>query len=79
MSVHVMYYGMLAEITGHANELWISDENLTVEKFRSQILEKYPALREKKFKVAVNQKIAEDFAPIDPSAEIALLPPFAGG
>ncbi len=43
------------------------------------MLDKYPAMRDKKFKIAVNQKISEDFVLIETPAEIALLPPFAGG
>ena len=79
MSFHVKYYGMLAEIAGMSDEVWNADTSLTVGKFRSQVLERYPAMRDKKFKIAVNQKIAEDFVPIETPAEIALLPPFAGG
>ena len=79
MNIQVMYFGMLAEITGHANEPWLFNENLTVGEFRSQILERYPALKEKKFKIAVNKQISDDLLLISESAEIALLPPFAGG
>jgi molybdopterin synthase sulfur carrier subunit len=79
MSIHVMYFGMLAEITGQASEQWMADENLTVGEFRQQIEEKYPLLRDKKFKIAVNKQIAEDFISITHQAELALLPPFAGG
>lgn len=79
MNIQVMYFGMLAEITGQANEAWLFSENLTVGKFRSQILERYPALKEKKFKIAVNKQISDDLLLITESAEIALLPPFAGG
>ncbi|MCF0050303.1 MoaD/ThiS family protein [Dyadobacter sp. LJ53] len=79
MSIQVMYYGMLAEITGLANEVWVADPNLTVGELRSQIMERYPAMREKKFKIAVDQKISQDHVPIDSASEIALLPPFAGG
>ena len=79
MSIQVMYYGMLAEITGQANEVWIADKNLTVGEFRNQILARYPAMREKKFKIAVDQKISQDYVSIDQASEIALLPPFAGG
>ena len=74
-----MYFGMLAEITGQASEAWLTDEKLTVGKFREQLIEKYPAMREKKFKIAVNKQISNDFMPIAEQAEIALLPPFAGG
>ena len=52
-----MYFGMLAEITGQASESWLMNENLTVGKFRTQIWEKYPSMREKKFKIAVNKQI----------------------
>ena len=79
MNIQVMYFGMLAEITGQAKEAWLFSENLTVGKFRSQILERYPALKEKKFKIAVNKQISDDLLLISESAEIALLPPFAGG
>ena len=79
MSIHVMYFGMLAEITGQASEAWSINDNLTVGKFRAQIWEKYPAMREKKFKIAVNKQISDDFLSIPEQAEIALLPPFAGG
>ena len=79
MNIQVMYFGMLAEITGQANEAWLFSENLTVGKFRSQILERYPELKEKKFKIAVNKQISDDLLLITESAEIALLPPFAGG
>ncbi|NIJ55714.1 MoaD/ThiS family protein [Dyadobacter arcticus] len=79
MSVHITYFGMLAEMAGQADEVWTMDEQLTVGKFRGLLLEKYPSMREKKFKIAVNQKISEDFVPIELAAEIAVLPPFAGG
>jgi molybdopterin synthase sulfur carrier subunit len=79
MSIHVKYYGMLAEITGQAEEVWTASGNLSVGGFRALVLAKYPELQGKKFKVAVNQKISEDFAQIDTQAEVALLPPFAGG
>lgn len=79
MSFHVKYFGMLAEIAGMSDEIWTADRAMTVGNFRSQIMEKYPAMRDKKFKIAVNQKISEDFVPIEIPAEIALLPPFAGG
>ncbi|MCE7066369.1 MoaD/ThiS family protein [Dyadobacter sp. CY326] len=79
MSIRVMYYGMLAEIAGQANEVWNADRSLTVGEFRDQIVERYPALRDKKFKIAVDQKISQDSILIDNASEIALLPPFAGG
>ncbi|WP_229254192.1 MoaD/ThiS family protein [Dyadobacter sp. NIV53] len=51
MSIQVMYFGMLAEITGQASESWLINDNLTVGEFRTQIWEKYPAMREKSSKL----------------------------
>ncbi|WP_031530587.1 MoaD/ThiS family protein [Dyadobacter crusticola] len=79
MSLHVLYFGMLAEVTGLAEENWIDNGQLTVGDFRAQVTQRYPALQGKKFKIAVNQRILEDLADIAPQSEIALLPPFAGG
>lgn len=79
MSFQVKYFGMLAEIAGLSDEVWNAAGGLTVGQFRAQMLDKYPAMRDKKFKIAVNQKISEDFVLIETPAEIALLPPFAGG
>lgn len=79
MSFQVKYFGMLAEIAGLSDEVWNTGSGLTVGQFRAQVMDKYPGMRDKKFKIAVNQKIAEDFVPIETPAEIALLPPFAGG
>lgn len=79
MSIHVMYFGMLAEITGQTSEQWMTDDNLTVGKFRRQIEEKYPLLKDKKFKIAVSKQIADDFIVVPHQSELALLPPFAGG
>jgi molybdopterin synthase sulfur carrier subunit len=79
MSIHVMYFGMLSEITGQAGEQWVFEENLTVGKFRQKVEDKYPLLRDKKFKIAVNKQIADDFITVPHQAELALLPPFAGG
>ena len=79
MSFQVKYFGMLAEIAGLSDEVWNAGGELTVGQFRAQVLDKYPAMRDKKFKLAVNQKISEDFVAIEIPAEIALLSPFAGG
>ncbi len=79
VTLSVLYFGMIAEATGQSLETWISAETLTVGELKAQLFEKYPMLRDRKFQVAVNQQIVEDTLPIPPQAEVALLPPFAGG
>ena len=79
MGINILYFGMLAEITGQANEIWMIKDGLTVGDLKKLILEKYPVMQEKKFKVAVNQQIGDDQTFISIQSEVALLPPFAGG
>lgn len=79
VQVSILYFGMIAEATGQAFESWDSPESLTVGELKNQLLEKYPMLRDRKFQIAVNQQIADEAYPIPPQAEVALLPPFAGG
>lgn len=79
MNVQVMYFGMLSETTGRQSESWTLNEQVTVGNFREKVEEKYPLLKGKKFKIAVNKQIAADSVLIGPLSELALLPPFAGG
>lgn len=79
MTLSILYFGLIAEAIGNPVEIWHSLEALTVGELKNQLLEKYPVLRDRKFQIAVNQQITSDNFPIPPLAEVALLPPFAGG
>lgn len=79
MQIQVLYFGMLAEITGQPAEQWEVGASLTVHGFRKLVEERYPLLHEKKFKIAINKHIAPEEALIPAQSELALLPPFAGG
>lgn len=79
MGINILYFGVLADITGKANETWTVQDGLTVGDLKKLIGEKYPMLQEKKFKVAVNQQIGDDQTFVSLQSEVALLPPFAGG
>ncbi|HEV7347883.1 MoaD/ThiS family protein [Telluribacter sp.] len=79
MTLSILYFGMLAEATGHPSETWEVTDPLSVGQLREQLLQKYPSLRDRKFQLAVNQQVADPATPIDTNAEVALLPPFAGG
>lgn len=70
---------MIAEAVGKSTENWMSVDPLTVGELRSQLLEKYPILRDRKFQIAVNQQIVDESLAVPSQAEVALLPPFAGG
>ena len=79
MPIHILYFGMIAECTGQSMEIWDSEEKISVQELTQALLEKYPILRDRKFRIAVNKQMANTQTPILPGAEVALLPPFAGG
>ena len=78
MPLTVKYFGMLAEAT-KCNEELLEVSNCTIKELTNRLLEHYPGLKEKNFKVAVNQSLVDENTLITNNDEIALLPPFAGG
>ena len=74
----ILYFGMLAERTGTAQET-LDAMPATVTALRAELLRRHPSLQGLSFRFAVDQQLAGDNTPIAPGAEVALLPPFAGG
>lgn len=77
MLVEIKYFGMLAEITGCSSE----QLNVSIKKIgeiKELVLDKYPDLRNKDFRMAQNHELVSDATMIT-GQEIAILPPFAGG
>jgi sulfur-carrier protein len=75
--MNIMVFGQLEDITGSSV---VSIENSAdTELLLKKLYSQYPLLKEKKFLVAVNQKIITEKTEIGEHAEIALLPPFSGG
>jgi molybdopterin converting factor small subunit len=50
-----------------------------VGELRQYLLATYPALREIRFALAVNQKLADSDTLLSEDCEVAILPPFSGG
>ncbi len=73
----IMVFGQLKDITGCAvvSIEKVSDTTLLLKKMYAR----YPLLKDKKFLIAVNQKIISEQTEIGELATIALLPPFSGG
>jgi molybdopterin converting factor small subunit len=75
--LNIMVFGQLTDITGSetvsVND--VTDTELLLEKLYKQ----FPLLKEKKFLIAVNQKIINSKTEIGSQSQIALLPPFSGG
>ncbi|KAA3620268.1 MAG: MoaD/ThiS family protein [Flavobacterium sp.] len=77
MSTNIKYFGLLAEVTSCREES-LSISPSTVNELLEVLCDKYPGLKEKDFRVAIDQKLVSEDTPIT-GGEIALLPPFSGG
>jgi molybdopterin synthase sulfur carrier subunit len=75
--INIMVFGQLEDITGTSVIAFdkVSDTDLLLKKLYAQ----YPLLKEKKFLIAVDQKIITEKTKIVGQSTIALLPPFSGG
>ena len=73
----VMIFGQLEDVTGSATVSIpaVSDTDALC----SALYRVYPSLKEKKFMIAVDQKIVKGNSVISKGAQVALLPPFSGG
>ncbi len=75
--MNIMIFGQLEDVTGSSV---ITFENVAdTELLLKKLYAAYPLLKEKKFLIAVNQKIVTEKTQIGDNAEVALLPPFSGG
>jgi len=79
MKLTVKYYGMVAEITNKDFEDIVLDNNEGVFKLKDILQKKYKKLSLVNYKIAVNKKLEELDIALNEDAEVALLPPFAGG
>ncbi len=70
---------MLADKTGVSHEQLEINEGVEVNELYHLLENKYPTLGNSKYRLAHNQALATDKLIIENNAEIALLPPFAGG
>jgi sulfur-carrier protein len=77
MQVKVLFFGVLAEVTGtnckHFRDVkTISDLNL-------RIADDFPEVIHYNFRVSVNNEIINSDMVLNDGDEVALMPPFAGG
>lgn len=79
MSLRIRYFGMIAEALQCESETIISDGQKTVGEMKTHLENRYPVLKNYTYRIAVNQTLSEPDFVIPADAEIALLPPFAGG
>ena len=72
MKIKLLAFGQIAEITGEQTEL-AADVCDTTELLQL-LYEKHPELKSKSFKLAINQKMAQDVTVLNENDTVALLP-----
>jgi molybdopterin converting factor small subunit len=75
--MNILVFGQLEDITGSSVVSINRAEN--TELLLKTLYAQYPALAQKKFLIAVDQKIITGKTEIGEQAKVALLPPFSGG
>lgn len=74
--VKVLFFGQAAEATGKTEEMFTTG---TTASLRGQLIEKYPALKQIPFRLALNKTMLRSESELKPNDIIAVLPPFQGG
>lgn len=80
MEVRLMSYGALTDITGSGVlEFAIPQQVISVAELMSLLIERYPALEGKTFRIAVNERFVDEEFEVGSGDHVALMPPFSGG
>lgn len=77
MAIEVQFFGPLIEKTGKSS---IQIEHTTsLTQLKETLFSDFPLLKDSKFIIAINNKMATEHSTIPVNAKIALMPPFSGG
>jgi molybdopterin converting factor small subunit len=77
MEVKVLFFGVLAEVTGTAIKYYLNVNNMSDLRFR--ISDDFPEIVHYNYRIAINNQIIDGEPPLKSGDEVAFLPPFAGG
>ena len=79
--VKMIYFAQAREAAGTKGEEFSVDEKSNVRTAMSKAFEAHPKLRplERAIKVALNEEITQEDAPLQDGDRVALLPPVVGG
>jgi molybdopterin synthase sulfur carrier subunit len=77
MSVEILFFGQLTDKTG-CSTLHLDNPG-SIAALKSELFEKFPSLKDAKFTIALNNKLALENELIIENTKIALMPPFSGG
>ncbi len=79
MTISVHCFGRVAETVGDSVIDVAVPDACTVAELAGLLADRYPGLADTTFKIAVDRRIADEPEAVPAGAEIAVLPPFAGG
>jgi sulfur-carrier protein len=75
--ITLLTFGQLTDVTGQST--WEMEDITDTDQLKKILIEKYPALAQSKYLVAVNMEVIRGNARLNPGDVVALLPPFSGG
>lgn len=77
MSIHVVFFGQLTDITGTGS---LDIEGVSdIQSLQHKLHSLYPALAAASYRIAVGQKVVNGNTDLPTGASVALLPPYSGG
>jgi len=77
LTIDILAFGQLTDITGQS--AWQMEDITNTDQLKTILAEKYPALAQSKFLIAVNKEIIRGNVKLKSGDVVALLPPFSGG
>ncbi|RIP37466.1 molybdopterin converting factor subunit 1 [Staphylococcus gallinarum] len=77
--MRVLYFAEIKELLDKSTEEIDLISDITVESFVQHIIERYPAIANVKFQIAVNEEFVTDDDIVSSNDTVALIPPVSGG
>lgn len=77
MTVKVLFFGVLAEITGNGCKHY--SDTKSVSDLMMKIQDEFPEIVHYDFRISVNNELTDNEQTLKDGDEVALMPPFAGG
>lgn len=77
MTVKVLFFGVLAEVTGTTCRHYSDVVSISV--LMGRIRDEFPEIVHYDFRISLNNELTDDEPALNDGDEVALMPPFAGG
>lgn len=77
MGIKVLFFGSITDITLVAELPW--DVCVDTHTLENELMDRFPALRNKKYFLALNQQVMHENASLKPGDTVAIMPPYSGG